>query len=71
MKETRLAIRYAKALLELALEKKIEDKVKGDMQLVSEICESNRDFRRMLSNPVINAEKKESIINEIFKNKIR
>ena len=70
MKETRLAIRYAKALLELALEQKLEDKVKGDMQLVSDICESNREFRRMLSNPVINAAKKESIINEIFKNKI-
>jgi F-type H+-transporting ATPase subunit delta len=70
MKETRLAIRYAKALLELALEKKLEDKVKIDMMLVSEICESNREFRRMLSNPVINAEKKESILSEIFKNKI-
>ena len=70
MKETRLAIRYGKALLELALEQKIEDKVKVDMQVVSEICETNREFKRMLSNPVINSKKKESILNEIFNNNI-
>lgn len=70
MKDSRLAIRYAKALLELALEKKAETDVRADMQLVSEVCESNNDFRRMLLNPIINSEKKEAILNEIFKGKI-
>lgn len=69
MKETRLAIRYAKALLELALEKHLEEKVKDDMKLVAEVCETNKDFRRMLLNPVINTLKKEAILTEIFKDK--
>ena len=70
MKEARLALRYAKALLDMALEKHIEDKVKTDMVLVNNVCESNRDFRRLLINPIINSAKKESIINDIFKNNI-
>jgi F-type H+-transporting ATPase subunit delta len=68
MKETRLAIRYARALYELAAEQNLEDKVRIDMETVSEVCTSNREFRRMLVNPVINSPKKESIIKEVFTN---
>ncbi len=71
MKDTRLAIRYAKALLELALEKGLETKVREDMHLVSDVCEANRDFRRLLLNPGINSDKKQSIIKEIFKKDIQ
>jgi F-type H+-transporting ATPase subunit delta len=66
MKDTRLAKRYARALLELALEKGNETKVREDMHLVSDVCESNRDFRRLLLKPGINSDKKQSIIKEIF-----
>jgi F-type H+-transporting ATPase subunit delta len=71
MKDTKLAIRYAKALLEMALEKGQETIVRQDMKLISDVCEENRDFRRLLINPVINSDKKQAIIKQIFGNKIQ
>lgn len=70
MLETKVAGRYAKSLLSLAAEKNILDEVSRDMELILSVCEANRDFRMMLKNPLIHADKKLSITNKIFLNKI-
>lgn len=70
MKGTKVAIRFAKSLLELAIEQKAEDKVLKDMELVDQVCQESNDFDVLLKNPIINAAKKMTIVDEIFKGKI-
>ncbi|HEY1040999.1 MAG TPA: ATP synthase F1 subunit delta [Bacteroidia bacterium] len=65
-----VAIRYAKSLLGLALEKGQLEVVHKDMELVKEICYSNRDFVAFLESPVIKTDKKQAILKELFAGKI-
>lgn len=70
MKGTRSAARYAKALRELSLEQGSLEKVYDDMKLVNEVCRNNRDLILLLNNPIVKTDKKQRILNEIFKGKI-
>ena len=64
MSNIRLAARYAKSLLDLAIEKNDVEKVFTDVQWLQFLCKSNRDFVKMLRNPVIKAGVKTKIISE-------
>jgi F-type H+-transporting ATPase subunit delta len=66
MSYTKITIRYAAAFFDLAEEKGIIENAYEDMMLLGNICTSNRDFVRMLQNPVVHAEKKGKIITKIF-----
>lgn len=66
MKETRIAIRYAKALFDLSLEKENIEQINEDMMLVHDVCKSNKDFTLLLNNPVIRADKKLAVLHAIF-----
>ncbi|MBE0646686.1 MAG: ATP synthase F1 subunit delta [Bacteroidales bacterium] len=58
--------RYAKALFELAVEKKQEDAIYSDaLELVS-VCQENKLFVLVLKSPVISEEKKEKILRDLF-----
>jgi len=70
MKESRIALRYAKALFELAEEQNIIEQAHNDMQLVQSICKSNKDFRLMLYSPIIKTDKKIAILKQIFKDNV-
>lgn len=70
MKESRIAIRYAKALFELALEQNSLEQTFNDMKLVRDVCLANRDFRLMLSSPIIKSDKKQSILKLLFEGKL-
>lgn len=65
MRESKLAARYAKALLEIAIEKKELDKVHQDILSFQQASES-REFVLMLKSPIINESKKLSVLNRIF-----
>lgn len=66
MSDIRVASRYAKSLLELAVEQKVLDAVHKDMLSFSKVCEENRDFYLMLKNPIIKHDKKLAILNKVF-----
>lgn len=66
MKETRVAIRYAKSLLGLAKDQEVLEQVKNDMDLISQTCDENRDFQIMLKSPIVKADKKLSIFKALF-----
>ncbi len=70
MSDFRVASRYAKSLISLAESQGMLEVVHEDMQLFSQICESNRDFTLMLKNPIINHHKKLSILKGIFENRV-
>ncbi|MBI4931098.1 MAG: ATP synthase F1 subunit delta [Bacteroidetes bacterium] len=70
MKSTRSAVRFAKALKELALEQGVLEKVCDDMKLIHTVCASNHEFAVLLKSPIIKTDKKQSILREVFKGKI-
>jgi F-type H+-transporting ATPase subunit delta len=70
MRETRIAIRYAKALFELSLEQNSLEQTNLDMMLVHNVCAENMDFRLMLSSPIIKSDKKQSVMKAIFEQKL-
>ena len=66
MKETRVALRYAKSLISLALERQILEQIKDDMQTVKSVYDESREFRNMLKSPIVKSDKKTNILNEVF-----
>jgi F-type H+-transporting ATPase subunit delta len=65
MHNPRLAGRYAKSIIDLAVEKNQLDAVYADMKLILGICKSNPDFVAVLRSPIIKADKKGKIIASI------
>jgi F-type H+-transporting ATPase subunit delta len=70
MAESRVAARYVKSLLGLAVERGVIEEVHKDMLLFSSVCSQNRAFTVMLRSPVIRHEKKRAILEGIFKGKV-
>lgn len=66
MKNTAAAGRYAKALLELAIDQKKLDSVSGDMNYLLQVTEGSRDFEVLLSSPIVRADKKIAIFERVF-----
>ena len=54
MAQTRAAIRYAKAVLELANEQNSASAVNEDMKSIVKAVAASKDLREMLQSPVIN-----------------
>ena len=70
MSNARLASRYAKSLIDLAIEQNQLEKVYADMKYIQAVCKSNSDFVNVLRSPIIKADQKNSIINAITKDKV-
>lgn len=70
MAESRVAARYVKSLLGLAVERGVIEEVHKDMLLFSAVCAQNRSFTVMLRSPVIRHEKKRAILEGVFKGKV-
>ncbi len=70
MAETKVARRYAKSLLDLGKERNITALLYDDMMLVAAAIKANRQLGVMLKSPVINTDKKDAVLKEIFGNKI-
>lgn len=70
MQNPRLATRYAKSLLDLAVEQNAVENTLKDVQLLNAVCEQSRDFVNVLRSPIIHADKKQSILNEVVGNKL-
>lgn len=66
MKSTKVASRYAKSLLEIALEQKNVDSVLGDMKFLLQTDIETKDFELLIASPIINADKKIEIFEKIF-----
>jgi F-type H+-transporting ATPase subunit delta len=70
MRETRVSYRYAKSLLDLAIEKGQLEQVREDMQLVRDTVHESRELELLLKSPVIKTDKKQEILKAIFGGKI-
>jgi F-type H+-transporting ATPase subunit delta len=65
-----VASRYAKSLIDLAIESKNLEEVKNDMRLINDVCSQNHDFVTLLNSPVVKTDKKLAIFKAIFDGKI-
>ena len=70
MNNPRLAGRYAKSLLDLAIEQNQLDAVYADIKFLKDICKSNPDFVAVLKSPVIKVDKKGKIIESITSTRV-
>jgi F-type H+-transporting ATPase subunit delta len=70
MQNPRLASRYAKSLLTLAMENGQLDKVYADMQWLQAACKSSRDFVNLLKSPIIKPTAKNKIVSAVTNGKI-
>lgn len=70
MNQSKIHVRYAKALFQLALEKGVLDEIKKDIDLLFKIFSEHDDFKGLSSNPVIKGEAKRKIYQALFKQHI-
>jgi F-type H+-transporting ATPase subunit delta len=69
MGNIKLAGRYAKSLIDLAIEKNQLDVVYNDAMYFNTVAQNN-DFAMMMRSPIIKSDKKNAIFQAIFKNSI-
>lgn len=65
-----VATRYAKSLLDLAVEKSQLEAVYADMLQVKSICDSSKEFVNFLNSPIIKADKKIATMKAVFEGKL-
>lgn len=70
MTETKISSRYSSSFLEIAIEKNFLEKAASDMELIINSFEKSRELKLVLESPVIKSEVKESILKEIFADKV-
>ena len=66
MRDIKVASRYAKSLIGIAIEKNSLEEVYNDMLSIDAVCTESHDLVVMLKSPIVKANKQEAILNEIF-----
>ena len=67
----KVASRYAKSLIDLAQEQGSLEVIKDDMEQIVAVIKSSSELQAVLGNPIIKIDKKKSILEALFKDKIR
>lgn len=70
MHNPRLATRYAKSMIDLAIEKGQLEDVFADMKWLQAVCKSNPDFVNLLRSPVVNGDTKKKILAAVTAGKV-
>jgi F-type H+-transporting ATPase subunit delta len=65
MNDSKISVRYSRALFQIASEKNMLDKVNADMIFISEICKMD-EVKEVLESPIIRPSKKTSIFHGIL-----
>lgn len=67
MSGNRAAIRYAKAILDVATSKGVSQEVNNDMSLIAQTIQDNKELSTFIENPTIKVEVKNNALLEVFK----
>ena len=70
MKDARAALRYAKAILNLAKDSESETAVNDDMSLITATIAQNKELAVMLKSPIVKATDKINVLNALFEGKV-
>jgi len=64
----RAAVRYAKAVLNLAQDNKSAEAVNSDMKLITETIAKSDELSQMLQSPVVKSSDKKAVLSKVFNN---
>ncbi len=67
---SRLAYRYAKALIDLATEKEALDQIRQDLALVEALFTEIPELKAFLQNPTVSASEKKKVLEEVFQPRV-
>jgi F-type H+-transporting ATPase subunit delta len=70
MNESKISVRYAKALYDLAKEDKKHDAVKNDMDTVITCYRESEEFKNFIQSPVLKESVKINLLKSIFRGKV-
>ncbi len=70
MKQTRVARRYAAALMAAAAMDKVDEAVAQDLELVAATLHASRDLRLLIASPIIRGPKKASVFKALFASRV-
>ena len=70
MQNPRLAARYAKSLMDIAIENSKLDSMYHDMLSLDAICNESKDFVSMMKSPIVTASTKQNVIKAIIEGKV-
>lgn len=70
MNDSKISVRYARALFGSAKEKNVLDQVRSDMNQVLTICDVS-EFQYLLITPLIKESQKRDILNQLLKGKVQ
>lgn len=70
MKQAKTALRYAKAILDIAKEKGVECEVNDNMKLISGTIAGSDDLKVALNSPTIKSSDKKKVLQALFNDKI-
>ncbi|MDF1673754.1 MAG: ATP synthase F1 subunit delta [Vicingaceae bacterium] len=66
MRDIKVASRYAKSLLGIAIEQNKLEELYSDMQLINSVCINNRELVLLLKSPIVKSDKKQTVVTEVF-----
>jgi F-type H+-transporting ATPase subunit delta len=69
MSVIKIATRYAKSLIELAIEQGKLEQIHADVVLIGKTSQ-NRDLAMMLKSPIIHSDKKDAVLDALFNGKV-
>ncbi len=70
MDQSKVTVRYAKALFTLAKEKQLLDEVKKDMEMIELLIKESSDLLLLLESPVVKTSQKVKLLKMIFEGKV-
>ena len=70
MSDITVAIRYAKAIIDLAIEQNSLEDINNDMELFVRTIKANPQLHAVLANPIIYHDKKIKILEQLFGGKV-
>ncbi len=70
MNQSKISVRYAKAIFILAKERNILKNVFNDFGLVKEVISENIEFYSVITSPIIKPSEKKLLLNNVFKSSL-
>ena len=70
MNESKISVRYAKALFNLSKEMNLHDQVRSDMEYLQKLITDVAEFKSLMDNPILKPSQKMKILDSILKNHI-
>lgn len=70
MNQSKISVRYAKAIFEAAEEKNVQKEVFADFILIRNAISENKDFNEVISSPIIKPSEKSLLLTNVFKSVI-